>query len=155
MSPHTHVKTSRFQILTPHHLQVKLKYYRCSSCSHTAGPTVCVCAVKWHHSRSCCSLVQADQAATRLFTSTWPDGAGGSGAGAAGGGGMTPSLFRIILQTDGQVDQPIRCQHEKLFNDDQFLLQSLWSFLDFSSFGINHGTFYVCVDQTRLMEKSE
>ena len=40
-------------------------------------------------------MVQADQAATLLFTSR---GLGGAGAGAVGGGGIRPSLFRIILE---------------------------------------------------------
>lgn len=34
--------------------------------------------------------------------------------------------------------------------DDWFLLECLWSLLHFASFGIDHGTFYVCVDQIRL-----
>lgn len=66
----------------------------------------------WCHSQSCCSLVHADHAAARLLASTWLDnGVGGAGAGEAGGGGMTPSLFRIILQIDGCTDQPIIGQY--------------------------------------------
>lgn len=112
----------------------------------------------WHHSQSCCSLVQADQAAARLFTSTWLDDGGGSGAGAAGGGGMIPSLFRIILQTDGRVNQSAVGNINGVYSNtasDWFLLQRLWSLLHFASFGVNHGTFHVRLDQIRLIENQQ
>jgi len=62
-----------------------------------------------------------------------------------------PSLFRIILQTDRRISQSDASIKHRSTNA-AFLPQSLWSFLHSPSFGIDHGTLDVCVDQIRLLE---
>lgn len=68
-------------------------------------------------------------------------------------GRQTDGQSETDRQLDGRTDQ-VYSTCRKAFKEDLISLQSLWSFLHFASFGINHGTFYVCMDQTRLMENN-